>query len=109
MNEAMACTPGEPISLAEALRRFEKEAVRGVCHTDRYHCAYSLWGDGPPLLFIPGLSDDSRSFVLLSAILAGRFRCIAYNLPTGLGDGARLGRYTHADLVENVFALLDHV
>ena len=36
-----------------------------------------------------------------------RFRCIAYDYPNGGEDGARLRRYTHADLVEDVWALLD--
>jgi pimeloyl-ACP methyl ester carboxylesterase len=53
--------------------------------------------------------DDARSFVLLMAGLAGQFRCIAYDLPAGGGDGARLGRYTHADLVADALALLDHL
>ncbi len=98
-----------PVSLAETLRRFEAEAVRGECDTGRYRCRYYTWGHGPPLLFIPGLSDDALSFVLVSGLLADQFRCIAYDLPTGRGDGARLTRYTHAHLVEDALALLDHL
>jgi pimeloyl-ACP methyl ester carboxylesterase len=97
------------LSLAEAFRRFEREAERGVCDTGRYRCAYFSWGTGPPLLCIPGLGDNGRAFVLLSALLAEHFRCIAYNLPSGRGDGARMSRYTHAALVEDAFALLDHL
>ncbi len=103
-----ACELAGPPTLEEALHRFDREAVRGVCDTGRYRCAYYVWGTGPPLLFIPGLSGDARSFILLTAHLAGSFRCIAYDLPSG-GDGARLDRLTHADLVADVFALLDHV
>jgi pimeloyl-ACP methyl ester carboxylesterase len=103
-RQARACT-----SLLEALSRFEREAVRGVCDTGRYRCAYYTWGKGPPLLLIPGLSDDARSFVLLSAQLADDFLCIAYDLPAGGSDGACLSRYTHADLVADSLALLDHV
>jgi pimeloyl-ACP methyl ester carboxylesterase len=109
---AAAC-PGvaaeAPLTLAEALRRCEREAVRGVCDTGRYRCSYYTWGDGPPLVFIHGLSDTARSFVLPVARLAGQFRCVAYDLPIGRGDGARLARYTHADLVADLFALLDHL
>src|SRR5262249_3389833 len=36
------------------------------------------------------------------------FRCIAYRLPAGGGDGAKLGRYTHDDLVADLFAVADH-
>jgi pimeloyl-ACP methyl ester carboxylesterase len=60
------------------------------------------------LLLIPGLADDARSFVPVCSILADHFRCIAYDLPAGQGDGARLQGYRHADLVADVFALLDH-
>lgn len=97
------------ISLAEALARFDVEATRGFCDTGRYRCRYFSWGRGPALLMIPGLSDDAQSFLLLAARLAGRFRCIAYNLPAGSDDGARLRRYTHADLVDDVRVLLDHL
>src|SRR5262249_9513601 len=37
------------------------------------------------------------------------FRCVVYDLPTGRCDGANLGRYRHADLVADFFALLDHL
>lgn len=97
------------LNLAEAVQRFQREAHCGVCHTGRYGCAYYTWGSGPPLLLIPGLSDDARSFVLLCALLSKHFRCIAYDLPTGASDGARLSRYGHADLVTDAFTLLDHV
>src|SRR5262249_46859301 len=53
------------------------------------------------------LSDQARSFVPVIAHLTGSFRCIAYELPTG--DGARLGSIRHRDLVDDVFALLDHL
>jgi pimeloyl-ACP methyl ester carboxylesterase len=103
------CIAGEPLALAEALRRYEAEAVRGTLDTGRYRCAYAVWGEGPPLLCIPGMADQGRSFVLVNAHLAGHFRCISYDLPTGRGDGARLGRYAHADLVADALALLDHL
>ena len=104
---ALVCSP--PVSLSETLARFGREAVRGVCDTGRYRCSYYTWGQGPPLLLIPGLSDDALSFVMVAGLLSAHFRCTAYNLPAGAGDGARLRRYTHAHLVEDAFALLDHV
>jgi pimeloyl-ACP methyl ester carboxylesterase len=116
MSQGMLCESGicsaapvTPVSLEATLRRFECEARRGVCDTGRYRCSYYVWGTGPPLLFVHGVSDTARSFVLPIAHLAARFRCIAYDLPTGQNDGARLSRYTHADLVADLFALLDHL
>ena len=37
------------------------------------------------------------------------FRCIAYDLPSGREDGACLKRYTHADLVNDLWSVLDHL
>jgi pimeloyl-ACP methyl ester carboxylesterase len=43
------------------------------------------------------------------SLLAKGFQCIGYEQPTGRGDAAHLGRYTHSDLVQDLFALLDHL
>src|SRR5438128_12474508 len=78
------------ITLADAQSRFQREAVRGVYDTGRYRCPYYVWGSGPPLVMIPGLADDSLSFILVIALLAPHCRCIAHDLPTASGDRARL-------------------
>ncbi len=98
-----------PIPLAAALERYRREAVRGTCDTGRYRCRYFTWGSGPTLALIPGLADDADSFALLAAHLSSHFRCVAYDWPTGLDDGARLDRYRHGDFVSDLFALLDHI
>src|SRR5689334_20254946 len=98
-----------PITLAEAARRFEREATRGELDTGRYRCRYAVWGDGPPVLFVPGLSDRGNVFVMLTALLSRDFRCVTYDLPLGGDDGARLHRLTHAGLVADALALLDHL
>lgn len=97
------------IALAEARNRFERESSHGVVDTSRYRLPYYVWGQGPPLVFIHGVSDISRSFILVISRLTAHFRCIAYNLPLGHQDGARLSRYRHDDLVDDLFALLDHL
>jgi pimeloyl-ACP methyl ester carboxylesterase len=91
------------------LERFEREASHQSFDTGRYRCRFHVWGDGPPLVFIPGLSSDGRSFALVMALLRQRLRCISYDLPAGQDDGARLDHYRHADLVADLFALLDHL
>jgi pimeloyl-ACP methyl ester carboxylesterase len=98
-----------PIDLAEARGRFETEATRGVCKTAHYRMPYYVWGQGPPLIFVHGLADSSHSFLLPVSRLASRFRCIAYELPSGRGDGARVRRWTHDDLVRDLWTLLDHL
>jgi pimeloyl-ACP methyl ester carboxylesterase len=103
------CAASAPITPGDALRRLEREGTRGVCNTGRYQLPYLAWGEGPPLVFIHGLGDTNRSFVAPMALLATHFRCIAYDLPSGRGDRARLGEYRHGDLVNDLFALLDHL
>jgi pimeloyl-ACP methyl ester carboxylesterase len=95
--------------LAEALARFDREAQTDSCDTGRYRLNYSTWGAGPPLVFIHGASDTRRSFVMLQSRLSAHLRCVAYDLPSGHGDGARLRRYRHDDLVADLWALLDHL
>jgi pimeloyl-ACP methyl ester carboxylesterase len=98
-----------PLDFAEAVARFRSEATPGVCDTGRYRMPYFTWGDGPPLLFIHGVSDCCESFVQPIARLSAEFRCVAYNLPGGRGDGASLSRCNLATLVRDVWALLDHL
>jgi pimeloyl-ACP methyl ester carboxylesterase len=93
----------------EALVRFEREAQLGQCDTGRYRMPYFVWGEGPPLVFIHGASDINRSFVQLISRLSSHFRCIAYNLPSGHDDGARLSAYEHDHLVEDLWILLDQL
>src|SRR5581483_4862900 len=122
MTEAPCHTPGadgpppcltaprpSPVTLAEARDRFEREATRGVCDTGRYRCRYAVWGEGPPLLFVPGLSDRGNVFVMLAALLSRHFRCVLYDLPVGGADRARLHRTTHDGLVADALALLDQM
>jgi pimeloyl-ACP methyl ester carboxylesterase len=96
-------------SLGQVLERWQREAEHGVCDTGRYRCSYSVWGAGPPLTFLHGMADRSLSFAPLIALLADEFRCLAYDLPAGKEDEARLSRYTHSDLTQDLFALLDHL
>lgn len=104
-----AAGSGGAIGLAEAVRRYEVEAVSGILNTGRYRLPYFVWGEGPPLVFIHGAGDISRSFVMVMSRLSGHFRCVGYNLPSGHGDGAVLRRYTHDHLVSDFWALADHL
>jgi pimeloyl-ACP methyl ester carboxylesterase len=106
---AGTCPAAPAVSLQTAFDRFSQEAIRGVCNTGHYRCPYFEWGNGPPLFFIPGVAASGRSFILTIARLTAYFRCIAYDLPTGRGDGARLGRLTHSSLVADAFSILDHL
>ena len=105
---------GEPdcakrLRLSECLERRSVEAQFGVFATDRYRCKYVVWGQGPTLVLIPGLASDALSFVMLMARLQSHFQCVSYDLPDGVADGAHLMTYRHDDLVDDLFALLDHL
>jgi pimeloyl-ACP methyl ester carboxylesterase len=100
---------GKPIPLAEALDRWRKEARSGICDTGRYRCRFFAWGQGQPVIFIHGYSDLARSFVPIMAHLTDKLQCIAYELPNGQRDGAKLGQIRHSDMVADLFALLDHL
>jgi pimeloyl-ACP methyl ester carboxylesterase len=102
-------TPPELIAWPDVLARFEREAVHGVHDTGRYRCRYFSWGSGPPLLFVPGLSERPRAFLLVMSRLVGRFRCLGMELPHGGRDGANLRAYRHEHIAEDVHALLDHL
>lgn len=117
-NQAPAASPchaadgpecSKKLVLRDSLEQWRREAEPGELDTGRYRCRYVAWGKGPALVFVPGLSSDALSFVQPMARLRHDFRCVAYDLPTGAGDGARLARYRHDDLRDDLFALLDHL
>ncbi len=95
------------LSLEDALARMEREAVKGTIHTGRYLCRFIDWGQGEPLVILHGLGDNPRSFSLLMAHLSQSFRCIAYQQPQGIRDQARLGRYHHDHLLDDLRQLVD--
>jgi pimeloyl-ACP methyl ester carboxylesterase len=113
MNSAVDTTgvieSARSIPLADALVRWRREATFSEFDTGRYRCRYYEWGRGQPLLFVHGICDRSRAFVPLIAHLTDSFHCIAYELPAGGADGARLDSLRHADLVVDLLALLDHL
>ena len=78
-------------------------------HTARYRMRYAVRGDGPPLVFIHGMADVGRSFEPVIRLLADRFTCVHYDLPTGCGDGAALGQYTLPHYAADLVALLNHL
>ena len=92
-----------------ATTRFAREARPGVVRTGRYRLGYRAWGSGPPVVFVHGMADVGRSFVMVMARLCDRFTTIEYDLPDGLTDGSAIGRYTHRDYVADLLALLDHL
>jgi pimeloyl-ACP methyl ester carboxylesterase len=92
-------------SLHAALKQFNSTASYSEAQLQRYVCRYWEIGEGPALILIHGMNDQARSFAPMMVRLAKNFRCVAYELPTGSGDGARIQRYQHSDYVEDLFEL----
>jgi len=97
------------MSIPDTIARWKREATFGTCDTERYCARYFDWGSGVPILFVHGLTDRAKSFVPLISHLADSFRCIAYDLPVGVEDGAAMMAYRHADHVTDVESILDHL
>jgi pimeloyl-ACP methyl ester carboxylesterase len=98
-----------PSEISELLNRYETESVPGVVTTPRYRCRYRVWGTGPPVVFIHGLTDRAKSFVFPMARLAERFTVVGFELADGETDGAVLGSYRHRHHAEDLVHLLDHL
>lgn len=105
----LAVSAPPTVSVSAALSRLRQEATFGSCDTGRYRCPFFVWGRGPPIVLIPGITDNSQSFALVMSHLISEFTCVGYDLPNGAADGAKLGRYRHDDLVRDLIALNDHL
>lgn len=96
--------------LARARARFAAEAEPAYCHTGRYRMRYFDWGVGPAIVSVHGLCDEPLSFCMLTAELVDRgFRVIAFHLPNGVDDDAKLTHYRHDHYVDDLLALMDHL
>jgi pimeloyl-ACP methyl ester carboxylesterase len=93
--------------LQDALSQFDREAVWGGIQLTRYRCGYVSWGNGPPLVFVHGMSDVPRSFAMMMAKLQTRFRCIALYLADGNNDGCRIRAHRHHHYAEDLAEFFD--
>lgn len=108
MNDTMPATVTDA-ELMSVLAAFHAGARRRVLDAGRYRMRYFAWGSGPPVVFIHGMSDAARAFLMVMHRLVDHLTCIAYELPDGETDGSRLARYTPADYTADLVALLDHL
>jgi pimeloyl-ACP methyl ester carboxylesterase len=92
-----------------ALAAFRAQARPYVLRTARYRMRFFVWGSGPPIVFIHGMSDRARAFAMLMHPLIEQYTCVAYELPDGTTDGSELLNYSHADYTADLLELLDHL
>jgi len=79
----------------------------GYAILKHYTAEYMEWGEGPPLILLPGLAGGVGLVTPLAASLARYFRVISYQL-RGEGDCFALRRrFSVADLVADLGEILD--
>jgi len=83
------------------------EGRTGVAPLTHYTVNYREWGEGPPLVLVPGLAGGYELLGPLAQLLARNFRVISYQL-RGEDDSFALRRpFTLGDLVQDLSEFLD--
>lgn len=81
--------------------------VSGCAHLSHYTVDYREWGEGPPLVLVPGLAGGFELLGPLARLLARKYRVISYQL-RGEDDCFALRRhFGMPDLVEDLAEFLD--
>jgi aminoacrylate hydrolase len=79
----------------------------GFAHLKAYTAEYREWGNGPPLVLVPGLAGGYPLVELLAQKLASHYRVLSYQL-RGEDDVFALRRqFSLADLVDDLEQFLD--
>jgi pimeloyl-ACP methyl ester carboxylesterase len=79
----------------------------GLAHLKNYTAQYCVWGEGPPLVLVPGLAGGYELLGPLARLLARDFQVIGYQLRGEDDFFALRRRFDLADLVEDLRELLD--
>jgi pimeloyl-ACP methyl ester carboxylesterase len=81
--------------------------ISGCAQLTHYTVEYREWGDGPPLVLVPGMAGGFELLGPLARMLAKRFRVISYQL-RGEDNCFELRRpFDLQDLVEDLSEFLD--
>jgi pimeloyl-ACP methyl ester carboxylesterase len=83
------------------------EGKSGYAHLRHYSVNYQEWGNGPPLVLIPGLAGGYGLLGPLAKLLACRFRVISYQLRGEEDCFALRRRFDLSDLVADLAEFLD--
>jgi pimeloyl-ACP methyl ester carboxylesterase len=79
----------------------------GLAHLKHYTAEYCVWGEGPPLVLVPGLAGGFELLGPLARLLARDFQVISYQLRGEDDCFALRQRFSLADLVEDLREVLD--
>jgi pimeloyl-ACP methyl ester carboxylesterase len=87
---------------------FEPGAGRtGTAQLRHYAARFSVWGEGPPLVLVPGLAGGVQLLGPLARVLARDFQVISYQLRGEDDCFALRRRFALADLVDDLHEFLD--
>ncbi len=81
----------------------------GFAHLTNYTVEYCEWGEGPPIVLIPGMAGGYELLGPLANILAKDFRVISYQLRGEDNCFALRRPFTREDLVEDLAEFLDYM
>ncbi len=99
-----------PANFAMAIADYDKAARVEQWAGPRYRMTYRVLGEGPPLIVSQGIAATYRGYALMLNLLSSKFQTIIYDYPgENHGDGAKLSKISHDDLVDDVFGLIDHL
>jgi pimeloyl-ACP methyl ester carboxylesterase len=79
----------------------------GFAHLTNYTAEYRIWGDGPPLVLVPGLAGGIELLGPLARLLSRNFRVISFHLRGEDDCFALRRRFTMPDLVDDLAEFLD--
>jgi pimeloyl-ACP methyl ester carboxylesterase len=79
----------------------------GCAQLTNYTVDYREWGDGPPVVLVPGLAGGFELLGPLARLLAAHYRVISYQLRGEADCFALRRRFDLSDLVEDLAELLD--
>jgi pimeloyl-ACP methyl ester carboxylesterase len=86
---------------------FRTQSARsGRAHLTHYTASYQEWGDGPPLVLVPGLAGGYELLGPLARLLGQHFRVISYQLRGEEDPFALRRRFGLADLVDDLAEFL---
>ena len=79
----------------------------GLAHLTHYSARYCVWGEGPPLILVPGLAGGFELLGPLARLLAQDFQVISYQLRGEDDCFALRRRFALPDLVADLREFLD--
>src|SRR5438067_3316295 len=79
----------------------------GTAYLKHYNAQFCVWGDGPPLVLVPGLAGGYELLGPLARLLAQHFRVISYQLRGEDDCFALRQHFDLGDLVDDLREFLD--